>query len=214
MPVCSVYSTSYWIFLIHPAFCPKSGLSARYAYFGWFGICGPDFGLELRFCEENRPRWNWADDLNKNDFWDLDFITDFWAFLIFLQVIQKTYFFWQPFNKCYGNQFHCYGSWLAFEICAGWWDGKLTKIPRPCGHLRQDRLMVRSCPINYGWRFEDGKAVGSCTGRNVRNGVCDSCILSKHLGLAYAVHFAFLCSKPVRIGSTFFNLDQFAESNI
>lgn len=43
---------------------------------------------------------------------------------------------------------------------------------------------------------------------------CDSCILSKHLSLAYAVHFAFLCSKPVRIGSTFFNLDQFAESNI
>ena len=65
MPVCSVYSTSYWIFLKHPAFCPKSGLSARYAYFGWFGILGPDFGLELSFCEENRPRWNWADEFEQ-----------------------------------------------------------------------------------------------------------------------------------------------------
>ena len=89
MPVCSVYSTSYWIFLKHPAFCPKSGLSARYAYFGWFGIFGPDFGLELRFCEENRPPWNWADDLNKNDFWDLDFITDFWAHVHFCRSSRK-----------------------------------------------------------------------------------------------------------------------------
>ena len=116
----------------------------------------------------------------------------------------ENLFFWKPFNKCYGNQFHCYGSWLAFEICAGWWDGKLPKIPRPCGHLRQDRLMVRSCPINYGWRFEDAKAVGSCS-RNVRNGVLRFLYFVKTLEFSLCCAF---CIPLFKTRSHWFNFFQ------